>query len=50
MVSTSRRGDCWDNAVMERFFRSLKSEWLDGQTYATTEEVRRDVIDYIEIE
>jgi len=26
--SMSRRGNCWDNAPMERFFRSLKSEWV----------------------
>jgi transposase InsO family protein len=28
--SMSRRGNCWDNAVQERFFRSLKSEYLNG--------------------
>lgn len=50
VASMSRRGDCWDNAVMERFFGSLKSEWLHGQAYTTATEVRRDVIDYIEIE
>lgn len=50
VASMSRRGDCWDNAVMERFFGSLKSEWLDGQAYTTAAGVRRDVIDYIEIE
>jgi len=27
-LSQSRRGNCWDNAVMERFFGSLKSEWV----------------------
>ena len=26
--SMSRRGNCWDNAPMERFFRSLKTEWV----------------------
>lgn len=50
VASMSRKGDCWDNAVMERFFGSLKSEWLDGQVHRTADEVRRDVIDYIEIE
>ena len=30
----SRKGGCWDNAVMERFFGSLKSEWLASDTEA----------------
>ena len=48
--SMSRKGNCWDNAVMERFFGSLKSEWINGQRYATREQARRDVIHYIEME
>jgi transposase InsO family protein len=32
--SMSRRGNCWDNAVMERFFRSLKTERLNYQSFA----------------
>ncbi|EGX18360.1 putative transposase [Escherichia coli TX1999] len=28
--SMSRRGNCWDNSPMERFFRSLKNEWMSG--------------------
>ena len=31
--SMSRRGNCWDNSVQERFFRSLKSEYLNGITF-----------------
>lgn len=31
LASMSRKGDCWDNAVMERFFGSLKSEWTNSQ-------------------
>ncbi len=50
IASMSRRGNGWDNAVMERFFGSLKSEWTDGQRYRTREQARRDVIHYIEIE
>lgn len=49
-ASMSRKGDCWDNAVMERFFGSLKSEWTDTQRYQTREQARRDVIEYIEME
>src|SRR5690625_1567649 len=49
-VSMSRKGNCWDNAVMERFFGSLKSEWLTDRRYATRTQARRDVIEYIEME
>lgn len=49
-ASMSRKGNCWDNAVMERFFGSLKSEWLDGQRYWTRQAARRDVVIYIEME
>uniref|UniRef100_UPI00207BE92F integrase core domain-containing protein n=2 Tax=Escherichia coli TaxID=562 RepID=UPI00207BE92F len=31
--SVSRRGNCWDNSPMERFFRSLKTEWVPGLKY-----------------
>ena len=41
------KGDCWDNAVMERFFGSLKSEWTNNQRYSTREQAPRDVIEYI---
>lgn len=47
-ISMSRKGNCWDNAVMERFFGSLKSERTDHRTYYTREEARADVADYIE--
>lgn len=48
-VSMSRKGNCWDNAVMERFFGSLKSERTDGKNYLTREQAKQDVIDYIEM-
>lgn len=50
VASMSRKGNCWDNAVMERFFGSLKSEWTDARRYLTLEQARRDVIHYIELE
>jgi len=43
--SMSRKGNCWDNAVVERIFRSLKHEWID-EIYPTRDEARRAVIDY----
>lgn len=49
LASMSRKGNCWDNAVMERFFGSLKSEWTDGQRYITRAQARQDVIEYIEM-
>ena len=49
VASMSRKGDCWDNAVMERFFGSLKSEWTDGQRYLTRKQARADIVEYIEM-
>lgn len=49
ICSMSRKGDCWDNAVMERFFRSLKSELIDHQRYLTKDQARKDIIQYIEM-
>jgi putative transposase len=43
--SMSRRGNCWDNAVVESFFSSLKKERI----YKTRELARADVFDYIEV-
>ncbi len=43
----SRKGDCWDNAVVESFFGSLKSERMHWQSYQTRDDARQDIIDYI---
>jgi putative transposase len=45
--SMSRKGCCWDNAVVERFFRSLKSEWIGEQEYGSHEHARHDIASYI---
>jgi putative transposase len=45
--SMSRRGNCWDNAPMERFFRSLKSEWVPEMGYCSFAEAQRAISDYI---
>ena len=47
--SMSRRGNCYDNAVVESFFSSLKKERIRGKTYLTRDEARADIFDYIEI-
>lgn len=49
ICSMSGKGDCWDNAVVERFFRSLKTERTNHRVYATRAVARRDVVDYIEM-
>jgi transposase InsO family protein len=47
--SMSRKGDCWDNAVAESFFHSLKTEWTSDILYRTRNDARNDVIKYIEM-
>jgi len=44
----SRRGNCWDNAVAEAFFGSLKREEIRKRVYPTRDAARADVFDYIE--
>lgn len=46
--SMSRSGNCWDNAAMESFFSSLKTERTANKTYRTRDEAKADVFDYIE--
>jgi putative transposase len=48
-VSMSGRGDCWDNAMMESFFATLKSELVNQQSYATREQARQSIFEYIEV-
>lgn len=47
--SMSRRGNCWDNAVVESFFSSLKKERVKKRIYKTRDLARADVFDYIEV-
>ncbi|MDH0638173.1 IS3 family transposase [Pseudomonas sp. GD03860] len=47
--SMSRRGNCWDNAVAESFFSSLKKERIRKRIYKTRDLARADVFDYIEM-
>ena len=46
--SMSRSGNVWDNAAMESFFSSLKTERIGSKTYRTRDAARADVFDYIE--
>ena len=46
--SMSRSGNVWDNAVMESFFSSLKTERTARKVYRTRDDAKADVFDYIE--
>ena len=48
-TSMSRKGDCWDNAPMESFFGTLKTECLHHFKFKTREHARQVVFDYIEV-
>ena len=48
VCSMSRKGNCWDNAVAESFFNSLKNERVHGQHYDMRDHAKADLFDYIE--
>jgi putative transposase len=48
VCSMSRSGNVWDNAAMESFFSSLKTERTARKTYRTRDDAKADVFDYIE--
>lgn len=47
--SMSRRGNCYDNAVAESFFSSLKKEIIKRKIYTTREEAKSEIFEYIEV-
>ncbi len=47
--SMSRKGDCWDNAVAESFFHSLKVEAIHGEMFTNRAAMREAVFDYVEV-
>jgi putative transposase len=47
--SMSRAGDCWDNAVMESFFATLKTELVNDARWPTREAAHRDLADYLDV-
>jgi putative transposase len=49
VVSMSGKGNCWDNAVMESFFATLKTELVHHEEYANHEEATRSIFEYIEV-
>ena len=48
VASMSRKGDCWDNAVAESFFSTLKGELTEREDYATRAQARRSIGEYID--
>jgi putative transposase len=46
--SMSRKGNCWDNAVAESFFKTLKMELVYLRTFNTRSQAKREVLEYIE--
>ena len=49
ICSMSRKGNCWDNAPIERFFSSLKREWSGDRLYRTRQEATADVREYVAV-
>jgi putative transposase len=48
--SMSRKGNCWDNAVAESFFSTLKTECVEEKIYLSRAQARREIFEYIEID
>jgi transposase InsO family protein len=48
-VSMSRRGNCWDNAVTESFFATIKTEMIHGRRFITRSEAKTAIFEYIEV-
>jgi len=49
VISMSRRGNCYDNAVVESFFGNLKNEMIHHRRFASREQARAEIFDYIEV-
>ncbi len=48
-LSMSRKGNCWDNAVMESFFGTLKTECTDRRKFANRQEAKTVIFEYLEV-
>ena len=49
VCSMSRKGDCWDNAVAESFFHTLKTELVHHQDYETRREAKQEIFEFMEV-
>jgi putative transposase len=45
----SKRGNCWDDACVKRFFETLKRELIYQRQYRTRDEATRDIFEYIDV-
>jgi transposase InsO family protein len=48
-LRVSRKGNCWDNAVMESFFGTLKAECTDRRSFASRQEAKTVIFEYMEV-
>jgi putative transposase len=49
LLSMSRKGDCWDNACAETFFKTLRAELIQRKIYRSREEAKRAIFEYVEV-
>ena len=49
VTSMSRKGNCHDNAVAERFFGSLKAEWTEHERYRSREQAGQSIFEYVDV-
>ena len=49
ICSMSRKGNCWDNAVAESFFHTLKTELIHHEDFQTREEAQQAIFEYVEV-
>src|SRR5690349_15634061 len=49
LLSMSRKGNCWDNAVMESSFGTLKAECSDRRSFASRQEAKTVIFEYMEV-
>lgn len=49
LPSMSRKGNCYDNACMESFFHTLKTELIHGERFRTREEAKMSIFEYVEV-
>ena len=49
ICSMSRKGNCWDNAVAESFFHTLKAELIHHEDFQTREEAQQAIFEYVEV-
>ena len=49
LQSMSRKGNCWDNAIAESFFKTLKTEMVYHKKFETRAQAKLEIFDYIEV-